>query len=418
MANTITVGRMTFTSPESIDFSSVQSGSRNSMDRIVSLKGKFVADTVAAAKVLRDELISMGNSALIVPFTYTGDDKFEGYAELNNVRVNSSKLATGLFEYAFSLDIKGRVSEMMFESNMSGSLLTNSHSVTTGTTTYAPWHALPTGAYNYNHEKAPTDAIRASENGNIAFFYDPDLRDASAQWVVNPADYYKGAAKILINNTTMTGYLSDNDPTGLTLSNGIIKLTSGSTTNQTRFTLSFYDNGSWVSDRTIAITSGSSGTEWKLWQTAQIIRNEPHECVVRFTTYSDTNGDGRLTVDATVKRGAHHIGININQGPTADRAAASRVNVDVVTNGGTFSNATGYMVESSADSYGQKFLFGSPQGYTADTSNKLIHLTNGEFKTFVGYVYNASNPASIDTAAAVRDQYLESMYENVRLVRA
>ena len=57
---------------------------------------------------------------------------------------------------------------------------------------------------------------------------------------------------------------------------------------------------------------------------------------VRFTTYSDTNGDGRLTVDATVKRGAHHIGINIAQGPTADRAANSRVNLDVVSGGGTF----------------------------------------------------------------------------------
>lgn len=409
---------MTFTSPQSIDFSSVITGARNSLDREVSLTGIFVADTVASAKKLRDELISMGNSSLILPFTYTGDDMFEGYAEISSVSVDGSGLATGLFEYKLGLLIKGRVSEMMFESNMSGALLTNSHSVTTGNTTYAPWHAVPTGTYNYNHEKAPTDAIRASENGNIAFFYDPDLRDAAAQWVVDPSNYYKGAAKIIVDNTIMTGYLSKNTPAGLTLSNGIIRLRSGSNSNQSRFTIEFYDNGSWVSDRTIAITSGSSGTEWKVWQTAQIIRNEPHECVVRFTTYSDTNGDGRLIVDATVKRGAHHIGINIAQGPTADRAAASRVNVDVVTGGGTFANSTGYMLESGVDSYGQKFLFGSPQGYTADTTNKLIHLTNASFKTFVGYVYNAANPASINTADAVRDQYLESMFENVRLVRA
>jgi len=418
MSNTITVGRMTFTSPERIDISSVVTGNRNSLDRSVSLRGQFVASTVAAAKVLRDELISMANSSLLLPFTYTGDDKFEGYCEIESASVDSRKLATGLFQYQMDILIKGRVSEMMFESNMSGSLLTNSHSVTTGTTTYAPWHAVPVGTYNYNHEKAPTDAVRASENGNVAFFYDPDLRDAAAQWVVDPANYYKGACKILIDNTVRTGYLTENNPTGVTLSNGIIRLTSGSTTDQSRFTIQFYDNGSWVSDRTIAVTSGASGTEWKLWQTAQILRNEPHECVVRFTTYSDTNGDGRLIIDATVKRGAHHIGINIAQGPTADRAAASRVNLDVVSGGGTFANSTGYMLESSADSYGQKFLFGSPQGYTADTSNKLIHLTNASFKTFVGYVYNAANPASIDTADAVRDQYLESMFENVRLVRA
>ena len=409
---------MTFTSPESIDFSSVQTGRRNSLDREASLSGQFVADSVAAAKVLRDELISMGNSSLLLPFTYTGDDKFEGYCELDGVNVNSSKLATGLFEYSFTLIIKGRVSEMLFESNMSGSLLTNSHSVTTGTTVYAPWHAVPVNSFNYNHEKAPTDAIRATSEGNVVFFYDPDLRDAAAQWLVNPADYYKGACRVIINNTTRTGYLSENTPTGVTLSNGIIQLTSGANTDQSRFTIKFYDNGSFVSERTIAITSGSSGTEYKLWQTAQIIRNEPHECVVRFATYSDTNGDGRLIVDATVKRGAHHIGLNISQGPTADRAANSRVNLDVVSGGGTFTTGTGYIVENAIDNAGQKFLMGSPQGFTADTSNKLIHLTNPQFKTFIGYVYNASNPASIDTADAVRDQYLESMFENVRLVRA
>ena len=409
---------MTFTSPQSIDFSSVQTGRRNSLDREVSLSGQFVADSVAAAKVLRDELISMGNSALLLPFTYTGDDKFEGYCELDGVNVNSNKLATGLFEYSFTLIVKGRVSEMLFESNMSGSLLTNSHSVTTGSTVYAPWHAVPVNTFNYNHEKAPTDAVRATSEGNVVFFYDPDIRDAAAQWLVNPADYYKGACRVIINNTTRTGYLSENTPTGVTLSNGIIQLTSGANTDQSRFTIKFYDNGSFVSERTIAITSGSSGTEYKLWQTAQIVRNEPHECVVRFATYSDTNGDGRLIVDATVKRGAHHIGLNISQGPTADRAANSRVNLDVVSGGGTFTTGTGYIIENAIDNAGQKFLMGSPQGFTADTSNKLIHLTNPQFKTFIGYVYNASNPATIDTADAVRDQYLESMFENVRLVRA
>ena len=105
MSNTITIGRMTFTSPESIDFSSIKTGRRNSLDRSVSLSGKFVADSVSAAKVLRDELISMANSALIVPFTYTGDDKFEGYAELNSASVDSAKLATGLFEYDIDLEI-------------------------------------------------------------------------------------------------------------------------------------------------------------------------------------------------------------------------------------------------------------------------------------------------------------------------
>jgi hypothetical protein len=416
MANTITVGRMTFTSPASISFTSVQDGSRNSMDRNVSMSGQFVADTVSAAKVLRDELISMGNSNLILPFTYEGDDTFKGYAKISGVSVDSSKLGSGLFSYSFSLEIKGRESEMLFESNMSGALLTNSHSITS--TTYAPWHALPVNAYNYNHEEAPVDVTRATENGNVAFYYDTNLRSKAAQWIVAPADYYKGGCKITIGNTLMTGYLNQNSPTGVTISNGIIRLTSGSTTDESRFTTEFYDNGTWTSDKEIAISYGSSRTEWKLWNTVQILRNEPHECVVRFTTYSDDNGDGRLTVDVSIKRGAHHASIVASQGATSDRSATGRINLEVKENGGTFSDDTGYMIEGSADSSGQKFIVGSPQGYTAVTSNKLIHLSTSQFKAFVGYEYNASSPQDIDSADAVRDQYLQSLYENVRLVRA
>tara|TARA_B100001564_G_scaffold359984_1_gene384370 strand:+ start:2519 stop:3775 length:1257 start_codon:yes stop_codon:yes gene_type:complete len=418
MANTITIGRMTFTSPASFDLSSVPNNQRNSMDRTASMSGRFVADSVTAAKLLRDELVSMGNSNLLLPLTYTGDTTFEGYCKLQNVSINHTKLATGVLDYSITILIQGRTSEMLFESNMSGALLTNSHSLTTSNTTYGPFHALPVNGYSYNHDNAPVAVTRATEDGNVTLFYKDTLRDKAAQWLVEPTNYYKGACKIYINNTLRTGYLAPNYPTGVLLSNGIIRLTSGSVSDESRFTLEFYDNGSWTSSREISFNAGSSTTDWNLWKTAQIIRNEPQECVVRFTSYSsDDNGDGRLTIDATVKRGAHHISFVANQGPTSNRAAASRINLQVTENGGTFSNSTGYMVEGSADTSGQKLIVGSPQGYTADTTNKLIHISTAQFKTFVGYVYGTS-PANHDTANAVRDQYLESIYENVRLVRA
>ena len=37
------------------------------------------------AKVLRDELVSMGNSNLLLPLTYTGDTTFQGFCKLQNV---------------------------------------------------------------------------------------------------------------------------------------------------------------------------------------------------------------------------------------------------------------------------------------------------------------------------------------------
>jgi hypothetical protein len=419
MANTITIGRMTFTSPATFNIAAVPTNTRNSMDRSSTLSGRFVASSVTEAKVLRDELVSMGNSNLLLPLTYTGDTTFQGFCKLQNVSINHVSLATGVLDYQITILIQGRTSEMLFESNMSGALLTNSHSITASNTTYGPFHALPVNAYNYDHENAPVGVTRATEDGNVTLFYKDTIRDKAAQWLVEPENFYKGACKITINNTVRAGYLSPNHPTGVVLSNGIVRLTSGSVSDESRFNLEFYDNGSFTSSREISINSGSSTTDWNLWKTVQIIRNEPQECVVRFTSYSsDDNGDGRLTIDATIKRGAHHISLVANQGATSNRAAASRINLQVTESGGTFANSTGYMVESSADSSGQKFIVGSPQGYTADTTNKLIHLSTAQFKTYVGYVYNASNPLNHDTADAVRDQYLESVYENVRLVRA
>ena len=301
---------------------------------------------------------------------------------------------------------------------MSGALLTNSHSVTTGNTTYAPWHALPVNAFNYKNDSLPTPVTRASEDGNVALFYDSDLRSYGSNWIVEPADFYKGAAKITMDSTVKAGYLTSNTPTGVEISNGIIKITSGSTTDQSRFSLSFYDNGSWTSTREIEISSGSSQTEWNVWQTVQILRNEPQECVVRFVTYSDdTYKDGRLTVDVSVKRGAHHASLVISEAGTATRSADTRKNLRMVT-ANSMSAGTGYIIESSVDGSGQKFMLGSPQGFTAVASSRLIHLASSQVKTFVGYVYNASSPAAHNAGDVIRNQYLEGLYENIRLVRA
>ena len=126
---------------------------------------------------------------------------------------------------------------------------------------------------------------------------------------------------------------------------------------------------------------------------------------------------GRLTVDVTLRRGARHASFVISEGGTSARATNSRKNVKLIT-ANTITNSTGYAIESSVDTDGQKFLFGSPQGYTADTTNRLIHISSDQFKVFAGYEYNSASPENHDTADAVRDQYLEGLYENVRLVRA
>lgn len=424
MANTMTIGRITFTSPASINEASVQTGQRNSLDRSFSFSGILCGTGTGSAyvessKKLRDELISMGNSDLLLPITYEGDTTMKGFGKISSMSVSPVKLATGYFSYEIGFDMKGRPSEMMFESNMSGALLTNSHSITTSSTTYGPFHAVPVNTFNYKHDSRPARGLRNTEDGNVSLFYSSTLRDNAANWICEPADFYKGASKITIDSTVKTGYLTRNLPTGVEISNGLVKITSGSTSDQSRFNLEFYDNGSYTSAREIAITLDSAGTEWNVWKTVQILRNEPQECVVRFTTYSeDSFGDGTLTVDVSLKRGAHHASLIISDEGTPDRAPTTRKNLQMITSNTMADTSNGYMIESSTDSSGQKFMIGSPQGYTADATNRQIHLGSSQFKTFVGYVYNATSPDTHNSADAVRDQYIEGLYENIRLVRA
>lgn len=412
MANTITIGRISFTSPRALAESSMPADGKNSLERNVAINGILHATTIAEAKYLRDELISMSNSNLIVPFTYEGDTTFEGYCQLDSADINTAQLfGKGLFRYSLNMLIKGRAGETSFESNMTGSMLTNAHSYSA---TNGPIHFLPVNAYNYSHSEAPTSHVRATSGGNVYGFYDTNLRNANAKWLVNPSEYYKGAGRITIDSRVRTGYLTQNNPQSVVLDNGIIEITSGAVTDQSRFTLKFYDNGEFVSQREISISSGSSFTEWNVWKSVQILRNDAEEASVRFETYSETAGDGKLTVDVSVRRGMHHASFVATQSATSTRAAASRINSKLVT-ANTVTAGTYDITETASDNDGQKFFIYSPMGVTTSASNRNVHITSAQYKFMCGYEIGSN---SLDTGASVFDNYMNSVYEKVRLVRS
>jgi len=412
MANTFTIGRLSFTSPRTLAEASNPSDGKNSIERSIDINGTLVANTLADAKEIRDELISLSNSNLIVPFTYEGDSTYQGYCQIQNADVNTGTLSgQGLFRYSLSLKVKGRIGETHFESNMTGSMLTNAHSYSS---VNGPMHFTPVNAYNYSHAQAPASHVRATSTGNVYGFYDTNLRSNAATWYVNPSEYYKGAAKVTINNKVKNGYLTISTPQSVVIDNGIVEITSGSTTDQSRFTLKFYDNGEFVSQREIAIASGSSFTEWKVWQTVQILRNDAEEVSVRFVTYSETAGDGRLTVDVTIRRGMHHASFVATQGATHTRSATSRINSKLIT-ANTVTAGTYDITESVADSDGQKFFIFSPQGVTTSATNRNLHITSAQYKFMCGYQIGSN---SLNTPASVFDQYMNSVYEKVRLVRS
>jgi len=414
MANTFTIGRLSFTSPRALAESSMPADGKNSLERNISINGTLVADSLADAKNIRDELISLSNSNLIVPFTYEGDSTYGGYCQVDAADVNTQHLfGKGLFKYSLNLRIKGRAGETSFESNLTGSLLTNAHSYSSSNT-YGPVHALPVNAYNYAHSQTPTTHSRATKDGTVYLFTDQNLRSSEANWQVAPENYYKGGCKVTINNYVKNGYLTQDNPNAVVIDNGLVQVTSGSVTNQSRLNLKFYDNGEFVSAREVSFSMGSSLTEWNNWNSVQILRNDAEEASIRLVTYSETAGDGRLTVDLTMRRGMHHVSFVATQSGTANRSATSRINVKLQDINTVSTNSQGF-TENSVDSDGQKFFVKSPQGITASASDRTMHIASAQFKGILGYVYGSD---AFNGEDAIFEQYMESTYEQVRLVRS
>ncbi len=414
MANTFTIGRLSFTSPRALAESSMPADGKNSLERNISINGTLVADSLADAKNIRDELISLSNSNLIVPFTYEGDSTYGGYCQVDSADVNTQHLfGKGLFKYSLNLRIKGRAGETSFESNLTGSLLTNAHSYTSSNT-YGPLHALPVNAYNYAHSQTPTTHSRSTKDGTVYLFTDQSLRSSEANWQVAPENYYKGGCKITIDNYVKNGYLTKDNPNAVVIDNGLVQVTSGSVTNESRLNLKFYDNGEFVSAREVSFSMGSSLTEWNKWQSVQILRNDAEEASIRLVTYSEAAGDGRLTVDLTMRRGMHHVSFVATQSGTANRSATSRINVKLQDINTVTTNSKGF-TESSLDSDGQKFFVKSPQGITASASNRTMHIASAQFKGILGYIYGSD---AFNGEDAIFEQYMESTYEQVRLVRS
>jgi hypothetical protein len=424
MANQVHIGRLSFTSPASLDFSG------GGGQRDLSLSGKLAETNIAEAKYIRDELIAMAQSMQYVPFRYDGDSSFDGFVYVTDSSVDIARYTLGGINYQISMEYMGKVGEIVKESVMTGKLIDNNHSITSTTNQF---HVPPANHYNYFHESDPTNGTRlasdqtttsSSDTVSLQLKTSNNLRQKNAQYHVNPADFYKGAVRIITDSKLRQGLNSPNTPAGAIIENGILKIVIGSSANQSRFTTSIWDATSFASEQEYAVhrgtpTSGQQlATEYQGWKSIQILRNMPELCIIRCTSNFQSSGQDRLTMDISLRRGAHHASIIFNQSPKT-----SRLNLSVSSApGSSASSATGYIKAGANDSDGNKFIFGSPVTFTSDLTRGLIHPTTGgtQFKTFVGYELAQTNGSinSGDAADSVRDQYLDNVSEYCKIIKA
>ena len=76
---------------------------------------------------------------------------------------------------------------------------------------------------------------------------DNNLRGKNAQYHVNPEDFYKGAVRITTDSRIRNGLNSPNTSANAVIENGLLKITIGSSTAQSRITTQMWDTTSYGS---------------------------------------------------------------------------------------------------------------------------------------------------------------------------
>lgn len=411
MANTVTIGRLTFTSPGTLN------DSRSGNDHVLNINGKFVTETLAEVKYLRDELIACANGYYTVPFTWEGDSSVSGYVRVNSASVDTTRVRVGGYAYTIDMTFLGNMGEVEFESQLSGAFIQNDHSLTSSTTQF---YAPPTNHYSHDHTGSLNNFTRSGEDGDIQVKYGSTVRSYNAKYLVDPTDFYKNCCKIFTDDVSDVSRLRcglespNNSPSSTIIQNGLVKMTFTNDTDKSRFKIFTYDGNGYKSENTFAVSRGTSETEWQGWRSIQILKNTPEVATVRLTSYHDaTTKDQRLTFDVTLRRGARHFSI------VATQWSSAQFNIKPTTAIG-YDDQTSYAIESNDDADGNQVILGSPQNFDVDTTDGGIESTasTATLKAFIGFVYNGSSATSIDTATNIRDQYLDNVYETVRLVKS
>lgn len=445
------IGRLSITSPESLQHSSGSDG------KTLSITGKLggVENELEHLKYIRDQLQSMARMDEHVPFRYDGDSSLNGYVKITGVQVSVAKYLLGSFSYSVDMEYVGREGDVMFESRLTGSLLENDFNVSSVTT--EQFHAAPAGHYAYIHNNNPDSDIRVckdltSDNEfasvNLYLKRSQNLRDNNAQYVVDIEDYYKGCCQISIGthpqktnsgitstvNSVMCGKDANNWQVGdsLILENGLIKLVLGTSTSKATVNTFIYDDTQYATEQEWIFSSGQitsgnqQGDDFAGWRRVQILVNRPEVAIVRCTTYLNTDKSGRLTVDFALRRGSHFVSVISNY-----YTAGTPVNFGLYTTPSTVADdstiSNGYIVDGTASPEdNNSWILGSTASLSTDTNlteKGIIQRAVGgtTFPFFIGYILRDADtglPADPDDAASIYNQYIDNVNESQRLIKA
>lgn len=188
-------------------------------------------------------------------------------------------------------------------------------------TTASPqaWQALPSSVQGYeNGQITPTVETLPSSGGDIKVFTDTlnQLFDARVEFYLPPADWYVGAATLLIDDRVQVGAQVPNRPTGWALTNGIIEM--GGVPGQGRLRMRRWDGAAWQLVGYWEFGQYAGGAQPKLTNpplAITVLRNDPACATIRLAYDAAsvvTNARFAVNVDLSLRRGSRMVEVYLS----------------------------------------------------------------------------------------------------------
>jgi len=412
MAGALHIGRVGL--DLDLDHPAKWTDSRGLEEREMVVSGFLKSTSVENTKVLRSELLEMQGQVIAV--TYSNDSHFDGFYVLGDVRIGTTLTSyayRGLFPYEIGLFRIGSKSRVELQSNVTGTVLTNTVGLLSSEVT--PFIAPPIGHLAFRWEAGSvTSFTRETEDGTMTIYTSAGDFSKDASWGADPATYYSGACELYVGATLRlrSGLDVPHDPGNWQISNGSIRL-QPETGNTGRIEMEVYQDAGWESLKDMAFSD--DGTKVSGWDYFTVTRNDPEAVIIRLVTGTSPV---REVLDLQIRRGAPFaIGTYTVSGATSTLKVV-RDTTEAAT-AVTPTGATGNVgVRATADDGGgNRFLIYTNQAHTNDLTEGGVSVTTTNQMTFmIGFEIDGSTAAARDDADDIALQYFGYFGERVRAV--
>lgn len=370
----------------------------------VSLTGREIYPGVPEASVIarQEDLIAMIGTSQ--PVTFSVKSNNDGYYRVKDVGAVLTKweAEATFLDWNLSLTRIGAENAVDQESRIASVVRANDFAL--GGTR---WLAPPPLHYAfYTGGATPSGSVLrplANSEGTLKVYLGMPA-NTNPRWGCTPSAYLAGRSRILVGGVERTGLaFRISDPLDWQLSNGLIRVTPLASSGL--LNVEVWDGTQWEAKAwNVSVGSNIAGFE-----AATVMRNDFEMVVIRLV---DSITSGRTLLDITLRRGARFIECFLQT------TASATLGTHLQTNETTTNNAaSGYVVATSNDAAGNKFVAGSARTFTGDTTGGLTKSASTSLGFFIGVVLNGSSAISGDSATDLRDQYIGAMSETVAAVR-